>query len=436
MNEFIPLRPKYAIELIARAIDQDAGVVLDQLELGWLRYALAPLNVPDEDLTTAPLCVAEMMCRLLSRGRASARVAHMLGAGFFDLNGYGLEIPAARTRQYRELMGLMRDSAVEAEQVARFLAVHVERRAGYEAPYVDPPSGNIAMTVSEIAPGSTESLEKWYAALSAAVVEAGEEMGLNLQLDCLSRIKPSKPELGLDAWSYEFKRADAQIVVGFMGETTTGGYEQAFLGLGRPWIWLTVGEATVPMSVRSWAKVTGGVIVPAATLEAAAELVREWVREQAGRLRLNIYLRETTGLLSFRVYYEMKQRWTEVDDVDRARVARATGLEERMIGHVLSSPVLYARTPLETLDVLAAALGVAFDTAIAARPMGSLGKVEEEALNEYIEERELSGNGLSGREALELRSVGARLTAVERRRFALTTPEGWETLHDGRSGRR
>jgi hypothetical protein len=183
------------------------------------------------------------------------------------------------------------------------------------------------------------------------------------------------------------------------------------------------------MAVQSWQEVTGGTIFSVEHPEEAAKVVEDWIARDAQRLHSAIYQRQTGRFFSYRVHLEMLKRWN-TEGLDREPIAHSTGVSEDVIDHILKTPALFARMPLETLDAIASALGVAFDTAIAAVPMGLLEDEEELALKSYVK------RGLSGDEALELRMRGARLSGVERRRLGLSTPEGWEAFHDGLQTRR
>ena len=428
---FIPLPVAYCLALVTRTIGQGLDVVMDCRELGWLRYALAPLNVPEDHLPghAHALRAAEVMCRLLSRERKptrTERIAHITVAGYLALNGYRLEIPVSKAGEYRELMGLIRTSAADVEQVARYLAAHITRRSDYVEPNVELPCGSILMTASSATP---ESVERWFGRLRDAVSDAGLRVGLDLKLRCPSRIRPADASLVTEHCKVGFEEADGQIVVGFTSESTAGGYAQVILGFGRPSAWLEVGGAGAALSVQAWQEITRGAIFSVENPEEAAKVVEEWIARDAQRLHLAIYHRLTARFFSYRVHLEMSNRWN-AEGLDREWIAHSTGISEDVIDHILKTPALFARMPLETLDAIASSLGIAFDTAMAAVPMGLLEDEEELALKSYVK------RGLSGDEALELRMHGARLSGVERTRLGLSTPEGWEMFHDGLQTRR
>jgi hypothetical protein len=429
MTNFVPLPLPHWLSLATRVLEQDTSVVLERYELGWIRHALCPLNVPCRGLETVSLCAAEAMRRLVNRpsARRMDRIAHATAAGFLDLNGYTLRIPAESVRGYRLLLGAARTGELDKEELARWLAAHAERKPQYVKPVVPQPRGLILFSAPVLGTDPNQ-LGPWFEPLASAVEDAGTDYGLELHVTCPALVPHGDPRMLLKTRAGLLPHVDGQIIIGFKGDTTGGGHEQILLGLGRPWRWLRIGDAKISASLGSWEILTGGRVEHVATPEEAAQVARDWVASERRRLALSIYRRETAGLVSYRVHVEMRKAWLTADAA-REQIADEAGVSAELIDLILGLPGLFSRIPLETLEPIAASMGVAFDTAMAPRMNGMLEQDEETALRTYVRDR-----GLDGETSLRLRGAGARLSALDRRRMGLGMPDGWEILHRGLSG--
>jgi hypothetical protein len=422
--KFVPLPLLYWLSLTKAVLEQDTGVLLERYEFGAIRHALCPLNVDHEGLDTVALCASEAVRRLLRQRAAKGitRISHVTAAGFLALNGYELRIPEAERHYYRALLRSASDGLIGCEQLAEFFAACSQRDPEYVRPQIPRPRGLILVSAPVLG-SSPDLLAPWYEALEPAILEAGERCGLDLAVSCPAQIPHGDPNQMLSTRIDILPRVDGQIVIGLKGDTTGGGHEQILLGLGRPWLWLQVGGTDISTSLRSWESVTGGHVVPAGTWAEAAETAVSWICAKCRLLALSIYRRETARLVSYRVQAELQRVWL-APGTDRSAVAADIGLPEGLVGLILFARGWLDRIPLETLDQIAASMGVAFDTAIAPRVNGTLEYNEEIALNTYVRDCKLDGVA-----ALGLRSMGAELSAVERRRLGLGMPDGWELLH-------
>jgi prophage maintenance system killer protein len=422
--KFVPLPLPYWLSLAKHVIEQDIGVLLERYEFGSIRHALCPLNVSHEGLDTVALCAGEAVQRLLRRhsSKRIVRIGHATAAGFLALNGYRLRIPRKQLSSYRSLLGGISDGVIQTEELARCFAAYSQRDPEYSRPNTARPSGLILLS-APVMGSSPKQLSPWYDALEPAVREAGERCGLNLAVCCPAQIPHGDPDRMLRTRIDILPRVDGQIVIGLKGDTTGGGHEQILLGLGRPWRWLQIGDTGISTSLRSWQAITSGHIEPVKTPAEAAKIAVTWICAECRRLALSIYRRETARLVSYRVQAELQRVWL-APGTDRSAIAADVGLAEGLIGLILFARGVFERIPLETLDPIAASMGVAFDTASAPRVSGTLERNEEVAIDTYVGDCKL--DGLT---ALRLRGIGARLSAIERRRMGLGMPDGWEKLH-------
>src|ERR1700730_4978886 len=226
-SPLVPLPFPYWFGPVTRVIKQALSVLLERYELGRVRHALCPLNVPHEGLETPLLSVGEAICRFLkppSTNPADELIAHVTAAGFLKMNGYLLRIPPDAIRDYRWLLSLARDGRAGTEEVARFLAAFTERDSGYERPAVPRPSGLILLT-SPVLEEPTDRLNAWYEPLRSAVRRAGESFDLDLDVTCPALIRHHDPQRTRETMRELFPRLDGQLVLGLKRATPGGGQQ-------------------------------------------------------------------------------------------------------------------------------------------------------------------------------------------------------------------